>query len=108
MVDCYDSLKRQARSIQDENKSLMTALTLLNNEFVNETKYRNGENEDFKEQNLHEEETRWEKVCDNKTMPRNKRERQMPNEERCQAVNLLALRLKKRTMTGLQSSLETP
>ncbi|XP_068757466.1 uncharacterized protein [Montipora capricornis] len=78
--DCYDSLKREARSIQDENKSLMTALRLLNNEFVNETKYRNGKNEDFKEQNLHEEENPWETVRDNKTMPRNKRrERQMPN-----------------------------
>jgi len=52
--DCYDSLKREARSIQDENKSLMTALRLLSNEFVNESKYRNGRNEDVKEQNLHE------------------------------------------------------
>ena len=78
--DCYDSLKREARSIQDENKSLMTALRLLNNEFVNETKYRNGKNEDFKEQNLHEEENPWETVRDNKTMPRNKRrEGQMQN-----------------------------
>ena len=44
--DCYDSLKREVRSFQDENKSLMTALRLLNNEFVIETKYRNGRNED--------------------------------------------------------------
>ena len=67
--DCYDSLKREARSIQDENKSLMTALRLLNNEFVNETSC-----------NLHEEENPWETVRDNKAMPRNKRrERQMPN-----------------------------
>ena len=79
--DCYDSLKREARSIQDENKSLMTALRLLNNESVNEAKYRNGRNEDIKEQNLHEEETPWVTVRDNKTMPRNKtlRVRQMPN-----------------------------
>lgn len=55
--DCCDSLKREVRSIQDENKSLMTALRLLNNESVNEAKYRNGRNEDIKEQNLHEEET---------------------------------------------------
>ena len=80
MEDCYDSLKGEARSIQDKNKSLMTALRLLNNEFVNETKYCNGKNEDFKEQNLHEEGNPWETVRDNKTMPRNKRrERQMPN-----------------------------
>ena len=34
----------------DENKSLMTALRLLNNESVNEAKYRNGRSEDIKEQ----------------------------------------------------------
>ena len=57
MEDCYHSLKREARSIQDENKSLMTALRLSNDESVNEAKYRNGRNEDIKEQNLHQEET---------------------------------------------------
>ena len=79
--DCYDSLKREARSIQDENKSLMTALRLLNNESLNEAKYRNGRSGDIKEQTLHEEETPWVTVRDNKTMPKNKtlRVRQMPN-----------------------------
>ena len=32
MEDRYDSLKREAKSIQDENESLMTALKLLHNE----------------------------------------------------------------------------
>ena len=32
MKNRYDSLKREAKSIQDENESLMTALKLLNNE----------------------------------------------------------------------------
>ena len=30
--DRYDSLEREAKSIQDENESLMIALKLLNNE----------------------------------------------------------------------------
>ena len=95
MEDCYDSLKCEARPIQDESKSLMTAIRLLNNESVNEVKYRNGRSEDLKEQNLHEE-TPWVTVRDNKTMPRNKtlRVRQMPNGRNMSPINLLALRLK--------------
>ena len=71
--DGYDSLKLEAKSIQDENESLMTALKLLNNEI-------NGkESKHIKEQNLHDEETPWVTGSDNKTMPRNnKRERQLP------------------------------
>ena len=73
MEDGYDSLKLEAKSIQDENESLMTALKLLNNEI-------NGkESKHIKEQNLHDEETPWVTGSDNKTMPRNKkRERQLP------------------------------
>lgn len=51
----------------------MTALRLLNNEIVIESKHGDGRNEDFKDQNLHEEETPWVTVRDNKTMPRNKK-----------------------------------
>ena len=71
--DGYDSLKLEAKPIQDENESLMTALKLLNNEI-------NGkESKHIKEQNLHDEETPWVTGSDNKTMPRNKkRERQLP------------------------------
>ena len=35
----YDSLKRESRAIQDENKSLLTALRLLSSEIPNETKH---------------------------------------------------------------------
>ena len=36
--DRYDSLKREAKSIQYENKSLMTALKLLNKEIGKDSK----------------------------------------------------------------------
>jgi len=65
--------KREAKSIQDENKSLMTALKLLNNEIGKESKYRDGRYENIKENNLHDEETSWVTVRDNKTMPRKKK-----------------------------------
>ena len=35
----YDSLKRESRAIQFENKSLLTALRLLSSEIANETKH---------------------------------------------------------------------
>ena len=35
----YDSLKRESRAIQDENKSLLTALQLLSSKIPNETKH---------------------------------------------------------------------
>ena len=35
----YDSLKRESRAIQDENKSLLTALRLLSSEIPSETKH---------------------------------------------------------------------
>ena len=35
----YDSLKRESRAIQDENKSLLTALRLLSSEIPDETKH---------------------------------------------------------------------
>ena len=35
----YDSLKRESRAIQDENKSLLTALRLVSSEILNETKH---------------------------------------------------------------------
>ena len=86
--DRYDSLKRKTNSIQDENKSLMTALRLLNNEIGKDSKHRDGRNTNIKEQNLHEEETPWVTVRDNKTMPRNKkRERQMPDGRKMSALN---------------------
>ena len=51
MEDRDDSLKREAKPIQDENKSLMTALKLLNDEINGkESKYRDGSYENIKEQ----------------------------------------------------------
>ena len=51
MEDRYDSLKSEAKSIQDENKSLMTVLKLLNNEINGkESKYRDGSYENIEEQ----------------------------------------------------------
>ena len=35
----YDSLKHESRAIQDENKSLLTALRLLNSKIPSETKH---------------------------------------------------------------------
>ena len=35
----YDPLKRESRAIQDEKKSLLTALRLLSSEIPNETKH---------------------------------------------------------------------
>ena len=89
MEDRYDSLKREAKPIQDENKSLMTALKLLNNEINGkESKYRDGRYENIKEQNLHDEETPWVTVRDNKTMLRNKKkERQLPAGRKMPARN---------------------
>ena len=89
MEDRYDSLKSEAKSIQDENKSLMTALKLLNNEINGkESKYRDGRYENIKEQNLHDEETPWVTVRDNKTMLRNKKkERQLPAGRKMPARN---------------------
>ena len=73
MEDRYDSLKREAKPIQDENKSLMTALKLLNVniEMVVMKISRS--------KNLHDEETPWVTGSDYKTMLRNKkRELQLP------------------------------
>ena len=89
MEDRYDSLKREAKSIQDENKSLMTALKLLNNEINGkESKYRDGRYEKIiKEQNLRDEETPWVTVRDNKTMPRKKERAQIPVARKMSARN---------------------
>ena len=70
-------LKRKAKSIQDEKKSLVTALKLLNNEIAKESKYRDGRYENIKDKNFHDEEICWVTACDNKTMHRKKRKRQI-------------------------------
>ena len=55
----------------------MTALKLLNNEIGKEGKYRDGRYENIKDKNLRDEETCWVTACDNKTMHRKKRKRQI-------------------------------
>ena len=108
--DRYDSLKREAKSIQDENKSLMTALKLLNNEINGkESKYRDGRYENIKEQNLHDEETPWVTVHDNKTMLRNKKkERQLPAGRKMPARNSTDIASQTINNEPFKSSLVTP
>ena len=38
---CYDALKQEAKALQDENKSLITALLLLNREMKKENEHSN-------------------------------------------------------------------
>ena len=108
--DRYDSLRREAKSIQDENKSLMTALKLLNNEINGkESKYRDGRYENIKEQNLHDEETPWVTVRDNKTMLRNKKkERQLPAGRKMPARNSTDIASQTINNEPFKSSLVTP
>ena len=67
MLNHYNSLKHEEKSVQDGNKSLLTPLKLLNNEI----KGKDGRYQNIKEQNLDDEESSWVTVCYNKTMPRN-------------------------------------
>ena len=64
----YDSLKREANAVNDENKSLITALRLLNNEIEKESKHNSQETN---EGNLYVKESSWETVGE-RTKKRNK------------------------------------
>ena len=90
--------------------SLMTALELLNNEINGkEIKYRDGRYENINEQNLHDEETPWVTVRDNKAMPRNKkRERQLPVGGKMSARNSTDIAPQRIITSGPLSSLVTP
>ena len=88
----------------------MTALKLLNNEINGkESKYRDGRYENTKEQNLHDEETPWVTVRDNKTMLRNKKkERRLPAGRKMPARNSTDIASQTINNEPFKSSLVTP
>ena len=55
----YDSLKREAETMYDENKSLMTALRLVNSENVKENKNLDIKSSKNKGHDLHDVESSW-------------------------------------------------
>ena len=78
----YDSLKREAETMYDENKSLMTALRLVNSEIVIENKNLDIKSSKNKGHDLHDVESSWVIVGDERTITRNNNglhdEKEMP------------------------------